>query len=211
MRNASLEQLVRGNKSSEKYKYNEIITAAVKLFNEKGYPSTSIRDIAALVGLTQGTIYHYFKTKEDILLEINLRVIDIAIDRVKKIRDLKCSCREKIHQNIREVFEVIANYKDFLAVFLKEYKSLSERNRKMILKKRASYERIFQSIIKEGIRKKEFKEMDVNMMSMAFLGMCNWATTWLNPNGRLSIEKIVDIFAEIFLDGISITPRSSNY
>jgi AcrR family transcriptional regulator len=187
-------------------KYNEIIRAAVKLFNEKGYKATSIRDIAASINLTQGTIYHYVKNKEELLFEINARVINAALERVKEISAMQCSNREKIRRNIKEILVSITIYNDYLSVFLKEYKGLSHENLEEMLKKRKEYEEIIKSIFEAGIKNKEFKNLDPKIATMAFFGICNWATTWLMPNGRLTIEEIADILSNIYLEGICCFP-----
>lgn len=183
-------------------KYNEIIRAAVKLFKEKGYKATSIRDIAASINLTQGTIYHYVKNKEDLLFEINDRLINSVLQGRKEILELKCPSKDKLRRTIKEILTTIATYNDYISVFLKEYKNLSNKNLKKISKKRDRYENMVESIIQEGIENKEFKKFDSKISTMALFGICNWATTWLRPNGRLPIDEIAEIFSTIYLEGL---------
>jgi len=194
------DQLDYDHQKSEKY--NEIIRAAVKLFNEKGYKATSIREIAALVNLTQGTLYHYVKNKEELLFKINDLLINSVLQGRKEILELKCTNKEKVRQTIKEILTTIATYNDYLSVFLKEYKNLSNKNFKKILKKRDQYEDMVASILQEGMKNKEFKNLDLTISTMALFGICNWATTWLKVNGRLSIDEIAEILSTIYLEGL---------
>ena len=186
-------------------KYNEIIQAAVKLFKEKGYKATTIRDIAASINLTQGTIYHYVSNKEALLFEINDRLINSVLSGRKEILELKCTNKEKLRQTIKNILNSIANYNDYITVFLKEYNNLAPPNLEKISKKRDEYERMVELIIKEGITSGEFKSFDSKISTMALFGICNWATTWLKPHGKLSVDEIADAFSAIFLEGLCIS------
>ena len=74
---------------------------------------------------------------------------------------------------------------------------------KKIVEKRDQYEGVVKKIIEEGITRKEFKNIDPKISAMALFGMCNWATLWLRPQGRLSVDSILDIFADIYLGGLT--------
>jgi len=182
-------------------KYNEIIQAAVKLFKEKGYKATSVREIAAAINLTQGTIYHYVKNKEELLFEINDRLINAVLIRRKEILDADLNGKEKLRQTLKDILTTIAKYNDYLTVFFREYKNLSGNNLKKIIIKRDTYEKMVETIIQEGVANKEFKDLDSKISVLAFFGICNWATNWLRPRGRLSVDEISDILSEIFLEG----------
>jgi len=184
-------------------RYNEIVEAAVKLFDEKGYKATSIRDIAASINLTQGTIYHYVKSKEELLFEINDRLISFVLGNQEEILNMKGSCANKIRRVMQDIFETLANYNPYVMVLIREYKNLSGDNLRTIIEKRDQYEGLVQKIIEEGIRKKEFRVIDPNISTKALFGMCNWATIWLRPQGRMSVEDIIDIFTDIYLGGLT--------
>jgi AcrR family transcriptional regulator len=184
-------------------RYNEIIEAAVKLFEEKGYKATSIRDIAASINLTQGTIYHYVRNKEELLFEINNRLISFVLANHEEILNMNASCAEKIRRVMKDIFNTLANHNAYVMVLVREYKNLSGENLKKIVEKRDQYEGVVKKIIEEGIKGKEFKDIDPKISAMALFGMCNWATIWLRPQGRLSVDNILDIFADIYLGGLT--------
>ena len=60
-----------------------------------------------------------------------------------------------------------------------------------------------EAIIQEGIRNKELKNLDVKISTMALFGMCNWASTWYRPHGRLSIDEIAQVISSIYLEGMA--------
>lgn len=184
-------------------RYNEIIEAAVKLFEKKGYKATSIRDIAASINLTQGTIYHYVSNKEELLYEINDRLISFVLENQEEILNMKGSYADKVRRVMKDIFNTLSNHNAYVMVLIREYKNLSGENLRRIIEKRDQYEGLVQKIIEEGISRKEFKDIDPKIAAMGLFGMCNWATIWLRPQGRLSVDEILDIFADIYLGGLT--------
>jgi hypothetical protein len=168
--------------------------------SKKGYKGTSLQNITDLVGIDKSTLFHYFKNKEEILLE----VINIAHEQLINIADLVLNLKnmapeEKLRlaitNHIVSLVKVIGN----VNVFNNEMRYLSRKNKKKYLKIRKNYELYFVRII-DKIKKGEsglFKGMDSKIVTYGILGMCNWVGRWYKKDGKFKPEEIANIFFQM--------------
>lgn len=180
----------------------DIIDAATHLFNQSGYHATSMRDIAQAVDLKKPSLYHHFDSKEDILLAILETGMDQFIGDVEAIVASDESCERKLHAAVDAHARLIADNPESAAVFLREDRGLGDDYLAEYIAKRDEVERLFRSIIQQGIEEGVFRETDVAITTHALLGTVNWMTRWYRPQGRLNASQIADIFCSLFLHGL---------
>lgn len=182
-----------------------IIKTAARIFQEKGYAETSMRDIADAVGILKGSLYHHIASKEDMLYEIIDRFVDRMIEKAEARRASETlSPRELLEAILVDILEVIRDERDFIEVYFHERRHLSEKRWKAIEKKRSVYEEMVREILRRGQRDGSLRaEFDERIVTLALFGMVNWSIHWLNPNGRLSVERIARIFTTLFFEGLS--------
>lgn len=177
-------------------KREQIVQAAAALFREKGYHGTSIGDIAARVGLPKGGIYHYIDSKEQLLYEITCRGIRALLPLLRRIRDSHLAPEPKLREAVRAHIASLAAYRDYVSVFLQEKRALAPEHLKEYVRDRDDVEQIFRDIIREGIEKGCFREVNPKLIAFAILGMCNWVVQWYRVDGESSIEEIAELFAD---------------
>ncbi|MGB9629256.1 MAG: TetR/AcrR family transcriptional regulator [Thermodesulfobacteriota bacterium] len=180
----------------------EICKIAAKLFNKRGYLSTTLNDIARDGGITKGGIYHYFSTKEELLFVILYRYMDKMLRDLKQKIDTCHSPEEKIRTLIRLH---IYNYRDNLAeshVLLRERKNLTPEYLDIIKNKEREYEATLRHLIESLLKKKKKQVGNIKLVTYSLLGMCNWPFTWFNPEGKASPDDLSDIIYRIFMRGI---------
>ncbi len=180
----------------------QIIDVSLNLFEKKGFKSTTIRDIAKEVGLTQGSLYYYFRSKEEILYEMIHDYLELITKRIKIITAERATGSEKIRSMIKEIMRHMGQSKAYITIFFKEKNLLPENLLNKVIKKRDAIEQIVVDTLIEGMKSGEFKTLDPKMAAFAMLGMCNWASQWFKEGGRLTVDEISEIFTEIFLNGI---------
>lgn len=179
-----------------------IIDAAVRLFNQNGYHATAMRDIARVIDIKKPSIYHHFDSKEDILLAILEQGMDQLVTEIEQIALSEEDSVTKLRLAIKAHAGMIASNPEGAAVFLREDRGLGEHYLEEYLSKRDQVDKLFRSIIREGIAEGKFRTTDISISTQALLGMVNWMTRWYRPEGRLSAEEITDIFFDLFLNGI---------
>src|SRR5688500_8893884 len=130
---------------------DEIIEAAVQLFNQNGYHATSMRDIAHAVAIQKPSLYHHFESKEAILLCILEIGMDQLITELDRIVASDISCIDKLRAAIQAHAGMIASNPEGAAVFMREDRGLGNDYLSHYLHKRDQFERQFRQIIQEGM------------------------------------------------------------
>ncbi|MGM0865098.1 MAG: TetR/AcrR family transcriptional regulator [Bacillota bacterium] len=177
---------------------------AVRLFDEKGFTVTSIQDIVESIGVTKGTFYYYFSSKEELLKEIHMRYIDGLLSKQERVLgDDRKSYMEKlydiVHLSILDIKEQGASAK----VFFREMRHLSKESLDAIEPKRDMYRFNIETLLKEGRKNGDFhKDFDVSIVAFGILGMMNWSYQWYKPDGAKSDQEIARTFVDMVLKGI---------
>ena len=181
-----------------------IIDAAVRLFHQQGYANTSMQDIAEAVGLLKGSLYYYISSKEDILFEIHERFMNVLISKAEArehVPDL--SAHQRLTGVITDLLELIRDYRPYVVIFFRERSAVTGPRWNDIHEKRKAYERSVRKIIQQGQQDGTFRsDLDERIVAFGLFGMCNWTSTWLQPDGPLSTEQIAQIFETLLLDGL---------
>jgi AcrR family transcriptional regulator len=104
----------------------EVYSAALRLFHEKGYHATSMQDIAAAVGLYKGSLYHYIGSKEDLLVQVFERAMASLLADVERIvADASLPPRKQLQLVVQAHVSAVADNRDALTVYLYEFRALA--------------------------------------------------------------------------------------
>ncbi|MGI2328631.1 TetR/AcrR family transcriptional regulator [Planococcus sp. YIM B11945] len=182
----------------------ELIEQSTKLFVEKGFSATSIQDIVDALGVTKGSFYYHFKSKEALLMDIHLRYIDDLLRRQKAIVENGKTCRDKLVNVVELLIGDIEKQGAVGRVYFRELRHLSKGNAAIIRAKRAEFRGRLEAIIKEGIQSGEFRDsLEPKITTFAVLGVTNWSYQWFNPEGALTAQELADRYADFILHGMS--------
>lgn len=183
----------------------EITRHSVKLFQQKGFSETSIQDIVDSLGVTKGTFYYYFKSKEQLLMDIHSRYIDDLLNRQQMIIEDEQDCRSKIVKVIELIICDIKTQRPNGRVYFREMRNLATENADVIKEKRAKFRSNIEQIIIEGMESGEFRNsLQPKMITFAILGVTNWSYEWMNPSGDVSVEELAEMFSDFVLHGIHV-------
>ncbi|HKP53640.1 MAG TPA: TetR/AcrR family transcriptional regulator [Chloroflexia bacterium] len=180
----------------------QIYSTARSLFSERGYPATTVRDIAREMNMQAGSLYAHIDSKEDVLWEIVSRAASQFIAAVEPIATSNNRPAEKLRHMVRAHVDVLADNLDDATVFLQEWKFLGSERRDAIAEMRNRYENLYRHVIEEGIQSGEFASTDPKMAALLVLSAVNWMPQWYNPSGPLSPEEVADTFVELILTGL---------
>ena len=177
----------------------ELIRAAGRLFREQGYDATTIRDIAAAVGMRSGSPFYHFKSKQEMLKAVVLEGLESALIDMEAVTAKKLGPRETFRGLIRAHLGTILEHGgDFVPVLLYEWRSLSDDSRAEIVMMKDRYEAIWQKAVKD-LKKAKLIRTDTKLARLLIFGALNWTAQWYRPEGALTIDDIADQAAELFL------------
>lgn len=179
----------------------EIRSVALDFFYRRGFQATTLREIAARVGIQVGSLYNHIESKGDLLFDIMETVmLDLLEDQraVASTPDVVERMRLLIHHHVtfhggraREVF--VGN---------SELRSLNGPQRRRIVALRHEYEQMFRDDLEDGIRQGKYPPVDVQVAAYGILAMTSMVSAWYSSHGRLSLEDVAEVYADFVLRGI---------
>ena len=188
--------------SSRKNKQQGILSAAARLFWQKGYERTTIEDITSTLGINKAMLYYYFADKQRVLYDIITSSMRSMLTKSRAISRLKISPKEKMALLIQNHLDIFADEKAIPYVAQSEMRNLSPKLRRRCLADRDKYEDIFRSVIEDGIDAGQFRDMDVNLACLFILAMVNSVAVWYKSDGRLAMKEIGDCLTDFLYSGI---------
>ncbi len=180
----------------------EILRSAASVFKQKGYHGATMEDIGDKLLMTKGSLYYYFKNKEEILYTCQIYSLKMLMEVLEKANKSNLSPSEKLRTLIVHHVKLITDELN-ASVMHVEFDMLSPPILKKVIAKRDEYEQAFRRLIQEGIRSGDFMECDPKITSFAILGAINWTTKWFSSDGRTSSENIARTFADYFIRGLN--------
>lgn len=178
-----------------------IFKEAARLFREKGYNGSTLRDLASRAGVQGGSIYHHYSSKQEILFMIMEWTMTMLIDKVRQAIDGETRPLEKLRRAIQAHIEFHTVDTDETYVADSELRSLEPANYEKIVALRDSYEAIFRTIMEEGIAREELQIGDVSLTAKALLQMCTGISAWYRPGGEKAIGEIAGHYIDLFFWG----------
>src|SRR2546428_4049461 len=175
----------------------EILSAAARIFRERAYHVTSVRDIAESVGLVKGSLYHYIRSKEELLARLFEGALEETIRELEGIAARDEPATERLRAMVRAYSLSVTANLDSVALYLHEWRSLPPTELARVRARRRSMRALFESVIAEGVRRREFAAADAKVAALAMLGMVNWTYEWYRPRGRLRPEALAGVIAEL--------------
>ena len=185
-------------------KLEHILRTSARIFAEKSYHSTSMRDISRATGVSLAGLYHYCKSKEELLFLIQDhcfgRVLERLEERIKGLDDPF----EKLHILIDNHLSFFAANMAEMKVLSHEAESLAGDLHKHVSTKKERYAKLARKILRQiQERQKGTTPIDLTVATYALFGMMNWIYNWYNPKGKLKVGELVNNLTRLFLSGFT--------
>jgi AcrR family transcriptional regulator len=180
-----------------------ILRTSARIFAEKGYHSTSMRDISRETQVSLAGLYYYCKSKEELLFLIQDNCFGHVLERLEQ------RLRET-NDPIEKLRFVIENHLSFFAANMAEMKvlsheadSLAGEMHERVSGKKQQYTRLVRRILSEAQAQQNSArpKLDLTVATYALFGMMNWIYNWYDPHGKVSVNDLVDNVARLFLSG----------
>ena len=183
---------------------NDILDAAAQVFRKKGFHGASMSDIAEAVNLQKASLYHHVASKQEILLALLDRALDILIEDIERVVGQPLPPDEKLRLAMAAYLQDMLEHHDLAVILLLEHRSLEPQYHTRHMLRRDRFEHLWRDIIQLGKDKGIFNCADTALASRYILGVMNWVIIWYRPDGSLTPVEIADQYADLFLEGILI-------
>jgi TetR/AcrR family transcriptional regulator, fatty acid metabolism regulator protein len=186
-------------------KREAILRAAIRVFAHNGYFNSKVADIASDAGVADGTVYLYFKSKEEILHSIFDRTVEEAIAEARKLLKRISDPREKLRQIALLHLERLGSDRDLAVVFQVELRGSTKFMEEFSAAGFAEYLNLIRSSIEEGQRAGVFRaDVNARVGAKIFFGALDeMATNWILSKRKYKLSPLADQVLEIFLNGVS--------
>ena len=189
---------------------NRILAEAAGLFRREGFNGASMKDLAAMVGITKSTLYHHFPSKQALLSEILELTVNRVTPDVEAIAEADLPAATRLRQAVRRHVVELIRDQDNVACFIEEGRFLAPEFRQSHVANRDRYERHFRRIVADGMRAGEFRQTNTRLASLAVLGMCNSVASWYRPGGDFEPDEIAEQFSELAVRALSSPDRAAD-
>lgn len=190
--------------NKDRPKYKQIIEAAVEVIAENGYHASQVSKIAKKANVADGTIYLYFKNKEDILISVFKEKMGHFIEQIDEAIGNKVSASEKLHTLIEMHYKQLAESPHLAIVTQLELRQSKAALRNEINNVLKAYLDVIDSIVDQGIKEKEIRD-DVDprlIRQMIFGALDETVTSWVMKSQRYPLERQVNDVHKLLTKGI---------
>lgn len=181
-----------------------IIKVAAKLFSEKGYHEATVEEIARELKYTKGSIYYYINSKQELLFQCHDLAMNMLLENMENILARDWTIVEKLKEGIKAHIDTIIGELSLITVALGQDFELDEKYRKIIIKKRDTYEEYFRQLIEKGIQEGIFRPVPSKMVIFMIMGAVNWIPRWYSEGGSLKKSEIAAFFADYLVEPILV-------
>jgi len=162
----------------------KIIDIAATLFARQGYAATSINDLGRAVGLAKGALYYYIGSKENLLIEIQSRVLGPLLSRARQIAGLDADPLLRLRLLSESLLTIIFRRLDHIWVYEHDYRSLSGKELETLLRQRSDFQQLITDLLTEAIEQGTFRAVEPRLATLQFLNLHNHTYQWVRPDGR---------------------------
>jgi AcrR family transcriptional regulator len=181
-----------------------ILSAAARLFKDRGYAITTMDDLAAQIGLGKSSLYHYFRSKEEILAEIHEEFIELLIGHAEARSGRPASAAARLLGLIEDMVTFSARYPGHARTFFVPSRELPAVVRATVEERREHYLQIVEQAIVDGLADGEFAGVAPRMTARSIVGACSWV-----HDSALPPTQAADVAHALWhatVDGIAARP-----
>lgn len=182
---------------------SDVIDAAGRLFAERGYHGTSMRDLGKELGLLGSSLYSHVDSKQDLLVEVveeGARLFEASAEQAKATPG---TARDRLAALVAGHVGVVLDNVNVARTFLNEARMLDTEHRERIVQARDHYEGVFRSVLADGVGDGSFRsDIDPKTASIYILSVLNALERWYDPAGPLDRDELIEELQRFVVDGV---------
>ncbi|MCH9696108.1 MAG: TetR/AcrR family transcriptional regulator [Gammaproteobacteria bacterium] len=179
---------------------DRMLRAAARCFNQKGFSGTSLKDVSALLGLTDAALYYYVRNKEELVYLCYVRAADLGREAMMEAQNGARNGHEIMLRYLRNHIEMMVGERGPIAI-MSEVPSLDPAHREEVLELSRRHSIAFEEILRAGIRDGSISDCNVRMTGNAIMGSINWIPKWFHGDPEMA-QQLRDELPEILALGL---------
>ena len=183
-------------------KLQQILKTSAKIFAEKGFHHTSVRDISRATKMSLSGLYYYFTTKEELLFLIQERCFLTLLQRWEQAADPQLDARARIRAFAENHLSFFLHNTHEMKVMAHEDESLTGDFQDKILVLKRRYVKVLMDLIGELQSPDAGKTIDLRVATFALFGMMNWIYTWYQPKRDVALPQLIEQMLRIYFFGL---------
>lgn len=190
---------LRAQKTAKKR--NEILQSALLVLAEKGYHGTTMEDIASHLLMTKGALYYYFKDKQELVYESQLKLLSRSIENVSNVCKAEEPAVHKLKQIIKSHVSYLVENRAGFELMAKPEEIFSATQLREIYRLREQYAEHYDLLLRDGMEDGSFtiQADEVKIVRNLVLGAMNWVTQWYSPHGEQNLRTFVETITKYVL------------
>jgi len=180
-------------------KRERIMEAATELFAERGFHGTSVEAIADALGVTKPFVYYHFKDKAEILTAICRRGAELTLSAIKAAETAPGTTADQLAYFCRSMAEIVIDHRHFLAVYNREIQTLSDADRRAILRIRTEIDRRVVALLELGRSRGEFDVDDLAVTAVSITMMLSNLWIWYRENRTGARPQVIETVTQLSL------------
>jgi TetR/AcrR family transcriptional regulator, cholesterol catabolism regulator len=193
----------KGNRSPRRNRREDLLRAAIQVFDAKGYAHASIQDVADSVGMLKGSLYHYIDSKEDLLARIFEESDAQSFALIEEVKGLELPAVERVWIFARSWSLWYLQNVERASIYVKDWKYLTGERRQRALAQRRAYEASLEEII-EAVKREGSAApgLDTRLACFFILAAINGLPAWYRRRGDGAPEAIADIYGDLIVAAV---------
>lgn len=186
-----------------------IVTAAARIFAERGYAAVGMRDVAEAVGVRGASLYHHFASKEEILYAICLTVTEEPNALNLPLLDAPGTPAQRLAALVRGHLHHLHRRRTEHVVGLHELAALTPEHRAVVDEHRRYYQRRVREVIAAGVAAGELTVLDPRLAALAACDVLNGLSNWFHADGELSLDEVAEAYVDLIVNRMLGAARPS--
>jgi len=188
----------------------EIYDTAARLFAQRGYSRTSIRDLSEALGLQKSSLYHYFESKEDLLHRLLDQFMTDALQGIEELCAQPQPPQEKLAAFMCFYTSFYAGDRDRLTLLVNDLDCLGHERRGAVVAKQRRYVAAIKGILEQMQQAGLMRDIPLSVAVFAFFGMVHYTPKWYHLDGPVSPQRLGELFQEIFCRGVLVQAANAS-
>jgi AcrR family transcriptional regulator len=186
-----------------------LMRVSVELFAEQGYAQTSVQQIVDAAGVTKGALYHYFKSKDDLLFDIYDRLLSLQSEHLAAIVARGLDPVETVRLICEDVIVTSIDWLHEATVFFGSQHMLSPERQREVKQRRREYNDAFEAVLERGRASGVFRtDIPPAILIAHFFSDPHYLAQWYSPGGPLSKQQVAGELTDLYLAGLTAPATS---